>query len=290
MAIDKNPRIDIPSYTAELCFVLLTQAFAYANWASSPGTSENQAADLLCKAAGICLYVGEAILPKWQDAPNNRPPELHRELVLALSKLLLADAQSISIRKAQGKTSTALLAKLAIGAAGNFESARGLIYTIKGGVAPDLKKYISDGANFHDALAKKYLAIEANDAQKMGNAMAFAKAATVLLVPLSKKGLGERTSTATRAATELTEVQRLLAVYTKVNDSVTFQPVPSAGDLQPLVPSGRSIMDINRYVLPQDAFGPRSSNGQEDDESNGVDIPAGMTRHDDEYAGAGAYY
>ncbi|CAD6901541.1 unnamed protein product [Tilletia controversa] len=60
------------------------------------------AADLLARAAGVFEYVASSLIPAWENAVGNidpRPPESTPELASALSKLALADAQTLAIRK-----------------------------------------------------------------------------------------------------------------------------------------------------------------------------------------------
>ncbi|KAL9938549.1 hypothetical protein V8E36_002268 [Tilletia maclaganii] len=60
------------------------------------------AADMLCRAAGIFDYIASSLIPAWENAAgyiDPRPPETTAELASALSKLALADAQTLAIRK-----------------------------------------------------------------------------------------------------------------------------------------------------------------------------------------------
>lgn len=70
-----------------------------------------------------------------------------------MGRMALADAQAIAINKAllSGNVSKALVAKLYIGVAGQYEMAHGLISSISGPqeVSSDLKKYLFDGVQFY---------------------------------------------------------------------------------------------------------------------------------------------
>ncbi|KAK0543475.1 hypothetical protein OC846_006404 [Tilletia horrida] len=119
-----SPRISINSIHYELLSVLLLQATSLSNTATSivnalPPDYERirtltqaqrkvnddklkLAADLLCRAAGIFEYVASSFIPAWELEVGHidpRPPETTTELAKALSKLALADAQTLAIRK-----------------------------------------------------------------------------------------------------------------------------------------------------------------------------------------------
>jgi hypothetical protein len=179
---------------AELALVLLTYGAALANLArASAGSAgrfehsatlaeaERKAGDdklafavtLLCRASGVFQHVGDAIVGRWEAAvsalsdlpmPIIRPPELSREVALALAKcasfplyspslrpdarrrMTLADAQVLAARKLLTKASAAsaarpgpplpashpapaLLAKLHLDAAALYAGARALATT-----------------------------------------------------------------------------------------------------------------------------------------------------------------
>ncbi|OBZ70590.1 pH-response regulator protein palC [Grifola frondosa] len=124
-----SPRISLPTLSTELNFALLTYAFAISNLARavvhSLGNYETEraisdterrakderlgfAVSLLCKAAGLFEYIGKECLAEWDRERERaiavglscpRPPDLSREVVIGLSKMALADAQTLAIRK-----------------------------------------------------------------------------------------------------------------------------------------------------------------------------------------------
>ncbi|KAI7870872.1 hypothetical protein BDF14DRAFT_1770632 [Spinellus fusiger] len=174
------PRIVCPDIHYELIFVLMTYAYACSlqgnellknlqSHGSDTAILYNKVADALITAAGIFQYLANDVVPKWRQPPENRPVETIKEFLVALSKMTLADAQSVAICKAlvNKSLSNALTAKLYIGVAEQYEIANGLISSIQGNqeVSSDLKRYFVDGSQFYKAMAKKYLALDANDAQ-----------------------------------------------------------------------------------------------------------------------------
>ncbi|THH28751.1 hypothetical protein EUX98_g5447 [Antrodiella citrinella] len=171
-----SPRLSFPSLAAELAFTLLTYAFALSNLARAVVESlgsyeyeraisdaERKAKDerlafavaLLCKSAGIFEHIAKEVMPAWDEArrrvalggiscPN--PPDLSREVLIGLSKLALADAQTLAIRKLLSRAafdstltpgpplprshpSPALAAKLHLECVAFYSSARALVKT-----------------------------------------------------------------------------------------------------------------------------------------------------------------
>ncbi|CAJ0758367.1 8387_t:CDS:2, partial [Entrophospora sp. SA101] len=186
------------------------------------------AADLLRKASGIFAYITENISPRWENPPNSRPLDVLTEISTSLSKIALADASSIAIRKAlMQQKSSSLLAKLAIGVAVEYESANGLLNSLKDPqkVCGNFRKYVSNGALFHQ--------------QRMPTNIRFIKEAREAFHQISKS---KSSTLAIHASQEYTEI--------------TFDTVPSRADLQALIPGGRIVQELTKYSKPDPAFGP----------------------------------
>lgn len=132
-AVDTRSNTDhacVPSCSQyELVFVLLTYALALANHATTLvhnlGTYErdasvseqerkrndeqvNLAAETLCRAAGVLHHLSEVVIPAWEGSAmvdlRSRPPEATREVTSALSKICLADAEKLAIRRLLSKS------------------------------------------------------------------------------------------------------------------------------------------------------------------------------------------
>ncbi|KAF7730444.1 hypothetical protein EC973_002251 [Apophysomyces ossiformis] len=249
-----------------------------------------KAADALNTAAGVFQYVANEVIPKWRQPSSNRPVETIKELSTALSKMALADAQSIAISNAllDSKFSNSLIAKLYIGVAGQYEMSYGLISSISNGqeVSSDLKKYLSDGSQFYMAMAKKHLALDAYDNNKIGEALGFLRDCKADLRIVQHAGLSKphirKSAVAARACKEEETVNELLQRYTNFNDKVlgdnstaisslliypylkfACQRVPSRQDLQRLIPNGRGVLELKRFTLPPPMFGPRNEDHSE---------------------------
>ena len=171
-----SPRLSLPTFSTELIFTLLTYAFALSNLGRavvhSLGRYETEraisdanrkakderlafAVSLLCKAAGIYEFIARQCLAEWEKERERvlslglscpRPPDLSREVIVGLSKMALADAQNLAIRKLLSKAafestltpgpplpkshpSPALVAKLHLECASLYASARSLVKT-----------------------------------------------------------------------------------------------------------------------------------------------------------------
>ena len=167
------PRIQLPGLYYEMCSCLLLSGAALSNFAASMASSLGHyerdrnlsdaqrkvndeklktAADTLCRACGIFEHLSEVLIPQWENQVgriDGRPPDVTREVTLAFSKLCLAEAQTLAIRKLlspslslavdtitpgpplpKSHPSPSLLAKLHLFAASLFESAQSLSKTV----------------------------------------------------------------------------------------------------------------------------------------------------------------
>lgn len=372
------PRVPLPSLHADLAFSLLTYGMALSNFArltvnalgyyehdSAISAIERHAKDeklnfavsLLCRASGVFAYLSESALADWNNAGASgpRPPDLTTEVCAALSKMALADAQALAIRKLlslsanestlspgpplpKSHPSAALLAKLHLECASLYISARSLALTpgkvrttrnaasesgigASGEVTGELTRHLTDEAAFHSALAHKWLGVDAGErgvAIKGGEAVGFLAWAKRELEDLcgSFKGTllrkdrmsGEdRRGKKERVILELASVEVFLLQYKKMNDSLSFQPVPKQSDLQTRIPAGRLAVSPKPYEPPIPAFGSSTSNKLLAHTVQNLDVPrqtASDTDSDSDsdkevvkqlpnrkgYTGAGSYF
>ncbi|KAI0335129.1 hypothetical protein GY45DRAFT_1241659 [Cubamyces sp. BRFM 1775] len=324
-----SPRISIPTFATEVVFTLLTYAFSISNLAravvhslgryeTERGISDTErkakderltfAVTLLCKAAGIYEHIGKQCLADWEKERDRvvslgisypRPPDLSREVVIGLSKMALADAQNLAIRKLLSKAafestitpgpplpkshpSPALVAKLHLECVSLYSSARSLVKTpgaSSGGsdetgeeVAPELRRYLADEIALHGALARKWLGVDAGEhggSNKGGVAVGFLAWAKKELEELRsghlsggvmdndrEKEMRERRKA--RVQEELESTNTFLVGYKRMNDTMSFQPVPPQAELQAVIPAGLLAVAVKPYTKPVPAFGPGS--------------------------------
>ncbi|KAG1715616.1 hypothetical protein ID866_1540 [Astraeus odoratus] len=214
---------------------------------------------------------------------------------LAIRKLLSRSAYESSVTPGpplpKSHPSTALLAKLHLECVSLYTSARSLAVTpgkvrstpnaagesgvgASGEVVGDLKRHLADEAAFHAALAHKWLGVDAGEsgtASKGGEAVGFLAWAKRELEVLAgsfkgprlrkeKPGGDSTKGRKVRALQELECVGLFLEHYKKMNDSLTFQPVPKQSDLQAVIPTGRLAVSPKPYIPPPAAFSPNLSN------------------------------
>nr|CDI55258.1 conserved hypothetical protein [Melanopsichium pennsylvanicum 4] len=188
-------RIDLAGLHYELCFTLLTYALTLSNFAAatvaSLGCYETDrnissadrkqkddrlkwSADTLCRAAGILLYLSQDLLPKWRDAVGSvqgLPLDLTSEATLGLSKMCLAEAQALAIRKLvspavanatdtitpgppldKAHPSASLLAKLHLAVVEEMESAQALLRTVGEKSKSGMHRRMSAGREHHSRI------------------------------------------------------------------------------------------------------------------------------------------
>ncbi|GAA6021459.1 hypothetical protein JCM10207_004742 [Rhodosporidiobolus poonsookiae] len=315
-------RTPLPSLHYELTATLLAYALCLANQASvlvaSLGSYEisssvssasisihdetiNQAADTLCRASGILVHLAEVAIPRWEaavgtDALRSRPLDMSREVATALSKMCLADANLLAIRRLLSRSlsiahstttpgpplppshpSPSLLAKLHLQVYTLYDEARSLVKSLSssasytGEISPLLRRYLSDGRTLSLALSYKWLGVDAGEHSTTGDALGWLALAGKALDELREKdkGLGKIKGLAKGAKAgkgrkgkvqeELESTEAFASAYKKVNDSVHFQPIPSGQTLQSRLPSGRAALTLKPFLPPSPAFRPRTS-------------------------------
>ncbi|KAI0709557.1 hypothetical protein C8T65DRAFT_649107 [Cerioporus squamosus] len=316
-----SPRLSLPTFSTELIFTLLTYAFALSNLARAVvhslgryeteraiSDTERKAKDerlafavtLLCKAAGLYEHIGKECLAEWDKERERvlslgmscpRPLDLSREVVIGLSKMALADAQNLAIRKLLSKAafestltpgpplpnrtlpprSSASKSKLKV-PFGKDKSPSAEREETGEEVAPELRRYLADEVALHAAFARKWLGVDAGEhggTSKGGVAVGFLMWAKRELEELksghSSGGMigGEREKEMrerrkVRVQEELQSTSTFLVGYKKMNDTMFFQPVPPQSDLQAMIPAGIAAAVVKPYAKPTPAFGPGS--------------------------------
>jgi len=181
-------------------------------------------------------------------------------------------------------------------------------------VSPELRRYLSEEAAFHAALGRKWLGVDAGEnagTTKGGIAVAFLawakkdleelKTGTGVIGTDREKEMRERRRE--KIAEELESVNVSFKGYKKMNDTVSFQPVPPQSELQASIPAGRLAVAVKPYTRPTPAFGPGSVEyvrrqaedlelavkGDDQSETETL-VDAASPRSGGSYAGAGSYF
>jgi len=167
---------------------------------------------------------------------------------------------------------------------------------------------------FHEALARKWLGVDAGEhagTTKGGEAVGFLAWAKKELEQLKDGGRGlsigkdnkdKKERRKDKVMDELENVTVFWKHYKKVNDSLSFQPVPPQSDLQSSIPTGRLAVAVKPFVPPTPAFGPGSSEytrlqaealelaDESNDEAPQSQSNLASPRSGGTYAGAGSYF
>lgn len=220
-------------------------------------------------------------------------------MLTVLFRMALADAQTLAIRRLMSKANydsnvtpgpplpashrpPSLLAKLHIECASLYSSARTLAMTLgssKGSskdsankeVSSDLRRYLSDQATFHSAMAHKWLGVDAGEkggTEKAGEAVAFLQWARKELEELKDGGkfvaigAAEKDKTEKRKDkinSELAIVNVFYKYYQKMNDTVCVL------SSHPQMPN--QFISLVAVALPasSDATGPTVPNSRRQD-------------------------
>ncbi|KXN90959.1 pH-response regulator protein palC [Leucoagaricus sp. SymC.cos] len=293
----------------------------------------NVAFGFLCKASGVFAYIANSLLPEWEVSRAgglngfSRPPDLRQEVNSALVKLSLADAQTLAIRKFLSKAafdsnispglplpashpSPSFIAKLHLECLSLYASAKSLAKASgSGDISAETRKYLTDRAAFHAALAHKWLGVELGEnglLDQAGDAVAFLAWAKKELEDLKENSLtlhlGKGDKEKARKSQMLEELESTTTFYKyykKANDSLHFQPVPSQAELQARIPTGLAAAQLRPYTPPAPAFGPGSVDDMQrqtqeldldDQEQNQFPALTSNSSPKANYAGAGSYF
>ncbi|OCF57248.1 pH-response regulator protein palC [Kwoniella mangroviensis CBS 10435] len=188
------------------------------------------------------------------------------------------------------------------------------IESSEGEIIVTLKRYLKKESFLSSALANKWLGIDLGEGSsgksstpKIGEAISYLKESLSRLEDLEDsktrerlKGLSigigrnterkkeERKSRKSRVEYEVEDTKAWVRSYTKMNDTVTFQPIPPVSSL--IAPSGRPIFGPKAFVPPPSKFEPARrlpSPGDDDDEIEGKEKGG---EGEAEYAGKGSYF
>ncbi|KAM0747643.1 hypothetical protein T439DRAFT_343975, partial [Meredithblackwellia eburnea MCA 4105] len=271
----------------------------------------NQAAEMLCRAAGVLGYLGETVLPRWENAVGSEGMgkrgaggpgkgrkglvELERETVEAVSKLFLAHANLLAIRRLLSRSlsltllspgpplpkthpSPSLLSKLHLHTYALLDSSRSLLKPpqINDDIASDFKKFINNERGLVMSLSFKWLGVDCGEnggRDKAGECLCWLGMAKGGLEDLGAKGPkaglkgfvgkvgkgGKDKDGIGKVEREYESVKGFERAYKKVNDTVHFQPLPTPQSLLLLLPSGVAALQAKPFSPPPLAFSPRNT-------------------------------
>ncbi|KAI3423498.1 BRO1 domain-containing protein [Psidium guajava] len=205
-----------------------------------------QSATLFREAAGVYHHLSHGVLSSLQSADSvQRPHEATSSFTTVMSLICLAEAQIVTIMKAEEKRTTAgLLGKLHYGVSEFLDEATCLLNPRTSelkDISARLLEYISSCKALHELRSQKYLAEELRTAGQVGVAIGVLSEA---LINAKKRSPGEE-SWKVIVQKEINEAAETLRKLENENEFVWHEKIAS-GDELPL-PQGSRIVKIIPY-------------------------------------------
>ncbi|RDX74890.1 Apoptosis-linked protein 2-interacting protein X 1, partial [Mucuna pruriens] len=205
-----------------------------------------QSATIFRQAAGIYHSLAQEVLPPLQhDLPPEKPPEALAAVSTIMSLISLAEAQAVTIRKAEEKgTSSSLLAKLHHGVTLFLEEAIGIFHTVVTeckDISSRLLEFMYFCKCLHELKGQQYLAESLKACGQIGAAIGVLCS---VLISVKKKIPGEEPWKSIYQK-QIQDASEVLRKFVHENDFVWHEKVPS-GDELPL-PEGNKIVTFIPY-------------------------------------------
>ncbi|KAM0983632.1 pH-response regulator protein palA/RIM20 [Malus sylvestris] len=205
-----------------------------------------QSATLFREAAGVFHHLAHQVIPFLQHSlVGERPPEVVSSVSAAMSLICLADAQAVTIKRAEEKgTTVGLLAKLHHGIVELLDEAAGLLHTAKEckDTSSDVADFLSSCKMLHELQAQKHFAETLKSSNQFGVAVAVLRF-TLTNVKMNMPG---KESWKSVLKEEIDNFSELLRKHELENEFVWHEKVPSEEMLLPK-PEGNKIANIIPY-------------------------------------------
>ncbi|XWS69805.1 hypothetical protein CRYUN_Cryun04dG0209900 [Craigia yunnanensis] len=205
-----------------------------------------QSAALFREAAGVFQHLANEVFPSLQSAQSvERPPEATPSMSTVMSLICLAEAQAVTIRKAEEKgTTVGLLAKLHYGITELLGEATAILYSNAReykDISSCFLEFISSCKALHELRSLKYLAESLKIADQVGVAVGVLRDA---LINVKKNVPGEE-SWRSIFRKEIDDAADMLRKFENENEFVWHEKIPG-GDELPL-PQGNKIVNAIPY-------------------------------------------
>ncbi|KAI8539199.1 hypothetical protein RHMOL_Rhmol09G0162700 [Rhododendron molle] len=236
----------IDSLQFELGMALFLYGAVIREWASEVLSVDLvQSATLFRKAAGVYHYLALEVLPPLlsSSAPE-RQPEATSSVSSVMSLICLAEAQAVTIRKAEEKGNTGLLAKLHFGVSQLLDEAHYILHSATQeckDISGRFVDFVSSSKALHELRSYKYLADSIKVSGQIGVTIGILRHA---LTNGQKKMPGDE-SWRSVFKREIDEVSVLLRKYEHENDFVWHEKVPLHDELP--IPEGKKIVNYIAY-------------------------------------------
>ncbi|KAI4379160.1 hypothetical protein MLD38_005493 [Melastoma candidum] len=205
-----------------------------------------QSTTLFREAAGVYHYLSHDVIPSLQSQTSGqKPPEASSSVTAAMSLMCLAEAQAVTVRKAEERKATAsLLVKLHSGV-GVFVSEAIHSLRSEGTEVKDFSgrflEYLSSLKELHELKSKKYLAQDLKSSERISVAIEVLRQA---LVDAGKHIPGDE-SWRLILKEEMDEVAEVLRKYENENEIVWHQRISSWDELP--APVGSKMLNNVSY-------------------------------------------
>lgn len=259
-SVVSKPLINHPSIWFESINTLVTYALTLANMAnkrigdSFSSASEaacTEAADLLCRAAGVLRMTAVTWCPRWSDK-DMIVPECSTEVIMMLSNLMIADANRAALAKAEKKgMSVPTLIKVGTAVMNHFAECSSMLGRIPkrelGEIADSFKSYIEDGHRIAEAAVYKRFGTQKHEDGENGVAIAALAQANNQLVKCLRSDWAPYKKI---AAQQMPEIEELMARVVRLNNNITYQKVPELSEVKGHLPPGFVIVEVKGFTLP----------------------------------------
>ncbi|XP_009782207.1 uncharacterized protein LOC107815791 isoform X2 [Nicotiana tabacum] len=205
-----------------------------------------QSASFLRKAAGVYHHIAQDVLPCLQPASaQERPPEAVISVSAAIALVCLAEAQAVSVRKAEQKGNTGgLLAKLHYGVCKFLEEAMHTLHSATKqckDISSCLMDYITTSNMLHELLSYKYLA----ESLKIEGQIGFAIGVLRHVIQNAEKHIPREKSWRLVHKQLIDDLTGRLQKYEHENEFVWHEKIPMHDELP--VPQGVTIVSPIPY-------------------------------------------
>ncbi|KAK7275217.1 hypothetical protein RIF29_16326 [Crotalaria pallida] len=205
-----------------------------------------QSSNLFRQAAGIYHHLEHDVLPSLQPLlPSEKPPEALAEVSTIMSLICLAEAQAVTVRRAEEKgTSPVLLAKLHHGVALFLEEAIGILSKVvrqDRDISSRLLEFISSCKASHELKSQQYLAEQEKVNDKIGAAIGILRYALIN----ARRNVPREESWKSIYQKQIHDASEVLRKFERENDFVLSERIPSEDELP--LPEGKKIVTFIHY-------------------------------------------
>ncbi|KAL6187914.1 hypothetical protein ACLB2K_039309 [Fragaria x ananassa] len=191
-----------------------------------------QSVTLFREAAGVYHYLAHEVLPSLQPSvPVEKPPEVVPSVSTVISLICLAEAQAVTIKRAEEKgTSFGLLAKLHYGIVELLDEATDSLHTASmecKDISSCLVEFITSCKVLHELKSQKYLAESLKNDGQFGVAVGLLRHALIN----AKRKIPSEQSWKSVIKKEIDNFAELLRKHEHENEFVWHEKVPSGDEL-----------------------------------------------------------